>query len=75
MKKIYALFNFEYKVELSTKPENYMGTKEQWDIAEKALQDALESLNMKYELNPGDGAFYGPKIDFHIQDSIGRTWQ
>jgi threonyl-tRNA synthetase len=75
MKKIYALFNFEYKVELSTKPENSMGTKEQWDIAEKALQDALESLNMKYELNPGDGAFYGPKIDFHIQDSIGRTWQ
>ena len=52
MKKIYALFNFEYKVELSTKPENSMGTKEQWDIAEKALQDALESLNMKYELNP-----------------------
>lgn len=75
MKKIYSLFNFEYKVELSTKPDNSMGTKEQWDIAEKALQDALDSLNMKYELNPGDGAFYGPKIDFHIQDSIGRTWQ
>lgn len=75
MEKIYSLFNFEYKVELSTKPENSMGTKEQWDIAENALQEALESLNMKYELNPGDGAFYGPKIDFHIQDSIGRTWQ
>lgn len=75
MEKIYSLFNFEYKVELSTKPENSMGRKEQWDIAENALQEALESLNMKYELNPGDGAFYGPKIDFHIQDSIGRTWQ
>jgi threonyl-tRNA synthetase len=52
-----------------------MGTKEQWDIAEKALEDALVALDMKFDLNPGDGAFYGPKIDFHIQDSIGRTWQ
>ncbi|MDD3094507.1 MAG: threonine--tRNA ligase, partial [Clostridia bacterium] len=63
------------KIELSTKPENSMGTKEQWDIAEKALEDALVALDMKFDLNPGDGAFYGPKIDFHIQDSIGRTWQ
>ena len=75
MEKIYSIFNFEYKIELSTKPENSMGTKEQWDIAEKALEDALIALDMKFDLNPGDGAFYGPKIDFHIQDSIGRTWQ
>jgi threonyl-tRNA synthetase len=75
MEKIYSIFNFEYKIELSTKPENSMGTKEQWDIAEKALEDALVALDMKFDLNPGDGAFYGPKIDFHIQDSIGRTWQ
>lgn len=75
MKKIYSVFNFEYKVELSTKPENSMGEKSQWDIAEKALQDALEDLGMDYTLNPGDGAFYGPKIDFHVKDSIGRTWQ
>lgn len=75
MEKIYSVFNFEYKIELSTKPENSMGTKEQWDIAEKALEDALVALDMKFDLNPGDGAFYGPKIDFHIQDSIGRTWQ
>ncbi|HPJ75337.1 MAG TPA: threonine--tRNA ligase [Clostridia bacterium] len=75
MEKIYSVFNFEYKIELSTKPENSMGTKEQWDIAEKALEDALIALDMKFDLNPGDGAFYGPKIDFHIQDSIGRTWQ
>ena len=75
MEKIYSVFNFEYKIELSTKPENSMGTKEQWDIAEKALEDALVELDLDFDLNPGDGAFYGPKIDFHIQDSIGRTWQ
>ena len=73
--RLYGVFHFEYKIELSTKPENSMGTREQWDIAEKALADALDSIGKKYEINAGDGAFYGPKIDFHVKDSIGRTWQ
>jgi len=71
----YKVFGFQYHVELSTRPENSMGSDEDWDMATKALQDALETLGMDYKLNPGDGAFYGPKIDFHLQDCLDRTWQ
>jgi threonyl-tRNA synthetase len=71
----YKIFNFEYHVELSTRPEKFMGKKELWDKAEEALKNALEKKNMNYKLNPGEGAFYGPKIDFHIKDSLGRSWQ
>jgi threonyl-tRNA synthetase len=71
----YKAFGFEYHVELSTRPEKFMGKIREWDSAEKALEDALKKRNLKYNLNPGDGAFYGPKIDFHIKDCIGRTWQ
>lgn len=71
----YAVFGFKYHVELSTKPEDSMGTEEQWETATNALKDALEAREMKYVINEGDGAFYGPKIDFHLEDSIGRTWQ
>jgi len=72
---VYSIFNFKYHVELSTRPENSMGTQEQWDIATNGLIAALEEKNIKYIVNEGDGAFYGPKIDFHLQDAIGRTWQ
>jgi threonyl-tRNA synthetase len=71
----YAVFGFKYHVELSTKPEDSMGTEEQWNMATNALRDALEARGMNYKINEGDGAFYGPKIDFHLEDSIGRTWQ
>ncbi len=71
----YNLFGFKYKVELSTKPENSMGTDEEWEIATQALEQALIDKGIDYTINPGDGAFYGPKIDFHLEDSIGRTWQ
>ncbi len=71
----YKTFGFEYHVELSTRPEKRMGKEEDWDKAEKALEDALNKLKLKYKINAGDGAFYGPKIDFHIKDCIGRTWQ
>lgn len=73
--KIYKQFGFKYKVELSTRPENSMGSEEDWELATNALRKALEEMNIEYEVNEGDGAFYGPKIDFHLQDSIGRTWQ
>ncbi|MEM3370749.1 MAG: threonine--tRNA ligase [Candidatus Woesearchaeota archaeon] len=73
--KFYKKFGFEYHVELSTRPEDYMGELELWNRAESSLKHALESLGMKYKINEGDGAFYGPKIDFHIKDCIGRTWQ
>jgi threonyl-tRNA synthetase len=69
------IFGFKYTMELSTRPENSMGSEEQWNIAETALKEALEETNMQYRVNPGDGAFYGPKIDFHLEDCIGRTWQ
>ena len=69
------VFGFKYTVELSTRPEDSMGTDEQWEAAENALRDALESTNTPYTVNPGDGAFYGPKIDFHLEDCLGRTWQ
>ncbi len=69
------VFGFKYTVELSTRPDDSMGTDEQWNEAENALREALESTNTPYTINPGDGAFYGPKIDFHLEDCIGRTWQ
>lgn len=72
---IYGIFGFNYRIELSTRPENSMGSAEEWASAEKALQEAMEELGMSYKVNPGDGAFYGPKLDFHLEDSIGRTWQ
>ncbi|NLI61435.1 MAG: threonine--tRNA ligase [Clostridiales bacterium] len=71
----YKQFGFNYHVELSTKPEKAMGSDEDWDLAISALKEALEEKNMEYIINEGDGAFYGPKIDFHLEDSIGRTWQ
>ncbi len=71
----YKLFGFKYHVELSTRPENSMGTDEQWEIATNELKNAIESIGMNYKVNEGDGAFYGPKIDFHLEDSIGRKWQ
>lgn len=73
--KIYKQFGFKYKVELSTRPENSMGSEEDWNTATAALKAALDEMNINYEINEGDGAFYGPKIDFHLEDSIGRTWQ
>ena len=72
---VYGIFGFDYHVELSTRPEDSMGSDEQWELATNALRHALESQNMPYEVNEGDGAFYGPKIDFHLKDCIGRTWQ
>ena len=73
--KIYKQFGFKYKVELSTRPADSMGTEKEWSQATDALRAALDELGFEYEINEGDGAFYGPKIDFHLQDSIGRTWQ
>lgn len=73
--EIYKLFGFEYHLELSTRPEEFLGDIETWNNAEKALQEAMDDLGLKYVINEGDGAFYGPKIDFHIKDCIGRTWQ
>ena len=73
--KVYKIFGFEYTVELSTRPEDSMGTDEQWNMAEGALKKVLKDMDMPYEINEGDGAFYGPKIDFHIKDSLGREWQ
>ena len=73
--RVYKVFGFEYRVELSTRPDDFMGEAETWDMAEKALEQALISKEINYRVNPGDGAFYGPKIDFHLIDSLGRTWQ
>ena len=73
--EIYKTFGFKYHVELSTRPEDSMGSDEEWEIAENGLREALEEMGLEYKLNAGDGAFYGPKIDFHLQDCIGRTWQ
>ncbi|KHS58333.1 MULTISPECIES: threonine--tRNA ligase [Terrisporobacter] len=72
---VYKTFGFEYHLELSTRPEDSMGTDEEWETAENGLREALEELNLPYVLNEGDGAFYGPKIDFHLKDCLGRTWQ
>ena len=73
--EVYSKFGFKYHVELSTRPDNSIGSDEDWAMATKGLQDALDSLGLPYVVNEGDGAFYGPKIDFHLEDSIGRTWQ
>ena len=73
--EVYSLFGFKYHVELSTRPEDSMGSDEDWELATDALRGALGELGLDYEVNEGDGAFYGPKIDFHLQDSLGRTWQ
>ena len=73
--EVYAKFGFKYHVELSTRPEDSMGSDEEWEMATEALKGALDELGKDYIINEGDGAFYGPKIDFHLEDSIGRTWQ
>ena len=73
--EVYRLFGFKYHVELSTRPEDSMGSDEDWEVATEALRSALDELGLEYVVNEGDGAFYGPKIDFHLEDSIGRTWQ
>ena len=73
--EVYTLFGFKYHVELSTRPEDSMGSDEDWNTATEALRSALDDMQMQYVVNEGDGAFYGPKIDFHLEDSIGRTWQ
>jgi len=73
--RFYKLFGFQYRMELSTRPENYMGQLEQWNKAEGLLRKVLEDRGVEYEVNEGDGAFYGPKIDFKIKDSLGREWQ
>lgn len=72
---LYSTFGFKYEVELSTRPDDFMGEIETWNIAEAALKSALEKRGIKYTINEGDGAFYGPKIDFHLEDAIGKTWQ
>ena len=73
--EVYSLFGLPYKIELSTMPDDHIGTREDWEKAENALADAITSIGKTYTINPGDGAFYGPKLDFHIQDCLGRTWQ
>ena len=73
--EVYHLFGFKYHVELSTRPEDSMGSDEDWELATEGLRGALNDLGLDYVVNEGDGAFYGPKIDFHLTDSIGRTWQ
>ncbi len=72
---VYSIFGFKYHIELSTKPEDSMGTEEEWEMATNALKEALNEKGIPFIINEGDGAFYGPKIDFHLEDSIGRTWQ
>ena len=73
--RIYGVFGFDYRVELSTRPEDFMGEISKWDVAEKILEDVLVKKGVNYRINPGDGAFYGPKIDFHLMDCLGRSWQ
>ena len=73
--EVYTLFGFKYHVELSTRPEDSMGSDEDWEVATEALRNALDELGLDYVVNEGDGAFYGPKIDFHLEDCLGRTWQ
>lgn len=72
---LYSTFGFKYSIELSTRPDDYMGDLESWELAENSLKEALEEKGIPYVINEGDGAFYGPKIDFHLEDAIGRTWQ
>ncbi len=73
--EMYGTFGLPYKIVLSTMPEDHIGTRADWEIAENALADAITSIGKTYEINPGDGAFYGPKLDFHVTDSLGRVWQ
>lgn len=73
--EVYRKFGFKYSLELSTRPENSIGSDEDWELATESLKTALEVTEKKYVVNEGDGAFYGPKIDFHLEDSMGRTWQ
>lgn len=73
--EVYSLFGFKYHVELSTMPDDHIGDEKDWEVATNGLKAALDELNLAYVINEGDGAFYGPKIDFHLEDSIGRTWQ
>ncbi|NBJ96197.1 threonine--tRNA ligase [bacterium 1xD8-48] len=73
--EFYTKFGFDYYVELSTKPENSIGSDEEWELATSALENAIKGMGIPYTINEGDGAFYGPKLDFHLKDSIGRTWQ
>ena len=73
--EVYSVFGLPYTIELSTMPDDHIGTVEDWDVATNALAEALTSIGKTYKINPGDGAFYGPKLDFHIEDSLGRTWQ
>lgn len=73
--ELYKLFNLPYHIELSTMPEDHMGSLEEWNAAETALKEAIETIGVPYVINEGDGAFYGPKLDFHLEDSLGRTWQ
>ena len=73
--EVYSKFGFKYHVELSTRPEDSMGTDEEWEMATNALINALNTMGLDYAVNEGDGAFYGPKIDFHLEDCLGRTWQ
>lgn len=73
--EFYAVFGFPYEIELSTRPENSIGSDEEWELAMNALRSAVEGVGKSYSVNEGDGAFYGPKLDFHLKDSIGRTWQ
>lgn len=72
---VYSMFGFKYHIELSTRPEDSMGTDDEWNLAEDALREAMEEVGVPYVVNEGDGAFYGPKLDFHLEDSLGRTWQ
>lgn len=73
--EVYSRFGFEYSVELSTRPDNSIGTDEEWELATDALRNAMDAIGVSYTINEGDGAFYGPKLDFHLKDSIGRMWQ
>jgi threonyl-tRNA synthetase len=73
--EVYRKFGFKYHIELSTRPQNSIGSDEDWELATTALEQTIQSMNLPYEIKEGDGAFYGPKIDFHLEDSIGRTWQ
>lgn len=75
VEKMYRIFDFDYHVELSTRPGKFMGRKENWDKSEASLEKVLKKMKIKYKINKGEGAFYGPKIDFHIKDSLGRSWQ
>ena len=72
---VYSMFGFEYHIELSTRPEDSMGSDEEWEAAETALREAMETVGKPFVINEGDGAFYGPKLDFHLEDCLGRTWQ